>query len=104
MAINDVTTLPVLKPLVSLDKTEIIKIAEKIDTYDLSIMPFEDCCTIFTPPAPKTKPDLEKTRGCEKLIDVDGLMERAIENIKIVDIKPGEEFLNSQEDVFAELL
>ncbi|KOY74985.1 putative tRNA sulfurtransferase [Apilactobacillus kunkeei] len=104
MAINDVTTVPVLKPLLSMDKTEIIKIAERIDTYDLSIMPFEDCCTVFTPPAPKTKPDLEKTRACEKLIDVEGLMQRSLDKVKIIDIKPGEEFLNAQEDVFAELL
>ncbi|AYF92780.1 tRNA uracil 4-sulfurtransferase ThiI [Apilactobacillus bombintestini] len=104
MAINDVTTVPVLKPLLSLDKTEIIKVAKKIDTYDLSILPFEDCCTVFTPPAPKTKPNLEKTRECEKLIDVEGLMKRSLDNVKVMDIKPGEEFLNSQEDVFAELL
>lgn len=104
MAINDVTTVPVLKPLLSLDKTEIIKVAKKIDTYDLSILPFEDCCTVFTPPAPKTKPNLEKTRECEKLIDVEGLMKRSLDNIKVMDIKPSEEFLNSQEDVFAELL
>lgn len=104
MAINDVTTLPVLRPLVSMDKTEIIKIAEKIDTYDLSIMPFEDCCTIFTPPAPKTRPDLEKTRNFEKLIDVDGLMQEAIDGIEVTVIRPGENFMNQQEDVFAELL
>ncbi|GAX01070.1 tRNA uracil 4-sulfurtransferase ThiI [Secundilactobacillus hailunensis] len=104
MAINDVTTLPVLRPLVSMDKTEIIKIAEQIDTYDLSIMPFEDCCTIFTPPAPKTRPDLEKTRNFEKLIDVDGLMQEALDGIKVTVIRPGENFMNQQEDVFAELL
>lgn len=104
MAINDVTTLPVLRPLVSMDKTEIIKIAEKIDTYDLSIMPFEDCCTIFTPPAPKTRPDLEKTRNFEKLIDVAGLMQEALDGIEVTVIRPGENFMNQQEDVFAELL
>lgn len=104
MAINDVTTLPVLRPLVSMDKTEIIKIAEKIDTYDLSIMPFEDCCTIFTPPAPKTRPDLEKARNFEKLIDVDGLMQEALDGIEVTVIRPGENFMNQQEDVFAELL
>ncbi len=104
MAINDVTNLPVLRPLVSMDKTEIIKIAEKIGTYDLSILPYEDCCTIFTPPSPKTKPNLEKSRKFEKYIDVDGLMKNALENIKITNIKPDENFLNSQQDVFAELL
>ncbi|MBW1605811.1 tRNA uracil 4-sulfurtransferase ThiI [Lactobacillus sp. Sy-1] len=104
MAINDVTNLPVLRPLVSMDKTEIIRIAEKIGTYDLSIMPFEDCCTIFTPPSPKTKPDLEKTRHYETYIDVDALTKKAIDGIKVTDIKPGEEFLNQNQDVFSELL
>ncbi len=104
MAINDVTTMPVLRPLVSMDKTEIIKIAEQIDTYELSILPFEDCCTIFTPPAPKTRPDLEKTRNFEKLIDVDTLMAEAINGITVTEIKPGENYMNQQEDVFAELL
>ncbi|MCH5462070.1 tRNA 4-thiouridine(8) synthase ThiI [Lactobacillus sp. LC28-10] len=104
MAINDVTTLPVLRPLVSMDKTEIIKIAEKIDTYDLSILPFEDCCTIFTPPAPKTRPDLEKTRNFEKLIDVEGLMQESLDGIEVTVIHPGENFMNQSEEVFAELL
>ncbi|USS91264.1 tRNA uracil 4-sulfurtransferase ThiI [Fructilactobacillus carniphilus] len=103
-AINDVTTLPVLRPLISLDKTEIIKIAREIDTYDLSIMPFEDCCTIFTPPAPKTKPDLEKTHEFEQLVDVDGLMQDALAGIEVTKINVGDDYLNSQEDVFAELL
>ncbi len=53
MAINDVTTMPIIRPVVSMDKNEIIEIAKEIDTYDLSIMPFEDCCTIFAPPAPR---------------------------------------------------
>ncbi len=103
-AINDVTTMPVLRPLLSLDKTEIIKIARDIDTYDLSIMPFEDCCTIFTPPSPKTKPDLEKTRKYEKNIDIEGLMQEALDGIKISKINVDDNYLNSQEDVFAELL
>lgn len=104
LAINDVTTMPVLRPLVSMDKTEIIKVAEKIDTYDLSILPFEDCCTIFTPPAPKTRPDLEKVRNFEKLIDVDALMQEALAGVQVVDITPGSHFMNQQEEVFAELL
>ncbi|KRL21798.1 thiamine biosynthesis tRNA modification protein ThiI [Lentilactobacillus kisonensis DSM 19906 = JCM 15041] len=104
LAINDVTTMPVLRPLVSMDKEDIIKISKDIKTFDLSILPFEDCCTIFTPPAPKTRPNLEKSRKFEAYIDVDGLMKRAIDNIKITDIKAGEEFLNQDQDVFAELL
>lgn len=103
-AINDVTTLPVLRPLVSMDKEDIIKISKNINTFDLSILPFEDCCTIFTPPAPKTRPSLEKSRKFEGYIDVDGLMKRAIDGIQITDIKAGQEFMNQDQDVFAELL
>ncbi|VDG19177.1 tRNA uracil 4-sulfurtransferase ThiI [Lactiplantibacillus mudanjiangensis] len=104
IAINDVTTLPVLRPVISMDKTEIIKIAENIDTYNLSIMPFEDCCTIFAPPAPKTHPKLDRSRSYEERIDVEGLMQRALDGIKISEIKPGEDYMNAQADVFAELL
>lgn len=72
VAINDVTTLPVLRPVVSLDKNEIIEIAQKIGTFELSVMPFEDCCTIFAPPAPKTKPPrLERARLYESRLAVD---------------------------------
>ncbi|WP_137597417.1 tRNA uracil 4-sulfurtransferase ThiI [Paucilactobacillus kaifaensis] len=104
LAINDVTTMPILRPVVSLDKTEIIKIAKDIDTYELSILPFEDCCTIFAPPSPKTKPNLERTRNYEARLDIEGLMRRALDGVKVSEIKAGEEFLNQQEDVFAELL
>ncbi|WP_341779625.1 tRNA uracil 4-sulfurtransferase ThiI [Levilactobacillus sp. HBUAS70063] len=103
-AINDVTSMPILRPLLSMDKTEIIKVAEDIDTYDLSILPYEDCCTIFTPPAPKTHPSLEKSRKYEGYIDVDGLMKEALDGIVISDIRPGDNYLNQNEDVFAELL
>ncbi|MCT3569856.1 tRNA uracil 4-sulfurtransferase ThiI [Levilactobacillus brevis] len=104
VAINDVTSMPILRPLLSMDKTEIIKVAENIDTYDLSILPYEDCCTIFTPPAPKTHPDLEKSRKYEKYIDVDGLMQEALDGMIITDIHPDDNYLNQNEDVFAELL
>lgn len=103
-AINDVTSMPILRPLLSMDKTEIIKVAENIDTYDLSILPYEDCCTIFAPPAPKTHPDLEKSRKYEKYIDVDGLMQEALDGMIITDIHPDDNYLNQNEDVFAELL
>lgn len=103
-AINDVTTLPVLRPLISMDKTEIIKIAEKIDTYELSILPYEDCCTVFTPPSPKTRPNLEKSRKFEQNIDVEGLMQRAIAGIKVTDIAATDEFMNADVEAFAELL
>ena len=81
-AIEEVTNLPVLRPVLSYDKTEIIKIAEDIDTYDLSILPYEDCCTVFTPPRPKTKPRVDKARQYEQALDVDGLMQRALDGIQ----------------------
>lgn len=104
LAINDVTTMPIIRPVVSMDKNEIIDIAKDIDTYDLSIMPFEDCCTIFAPPSPKTHPDLEKTRCFEKRIDVEGLLERSLAGVKITNIRAEENFMNQNEEVFAELL
>lgn len=103
-AINDVTTMPVIRPVVSMDKNEIIKIAQDIDTFDLSVMPFEDCCTIFAPPSPKTKPRLDKAREYEARLDVDGLMKRALDGIEISEIKVGDEFMNDQAEAFAELL
>lgn len=104
LAINDVTTYPVLRPVLSYDKTEIIKIAEQIGTYDLSILPYEDCCTVFTPPSPKTRPSVERARKYEQRLDIEGLMKRSLDGIKITNIHPGEDFLNQNEDVFAELL
>lgn len=104
LAINDVTTMPIIRPVVSMDKNEIIDIAKDIDTYDLSIMPFEDCCTIFAPPSPKTHPDLEKTRYFEKRIDVEGLLERSLAGVKITNIRAEENFMDQNEEVFAELL
>lgn len=104
LAINDVTSYPVLRPVLSYDKTEIIKIAEQIGTYDLSILPYEDCCTVFTPPSPKTRPSVERARKYEQRLDIEGLMKRSLDGIKITNIHPGEDFLNQNEDVFAELL
>lgn len=87
-----------------MDKNEIIKIAQDIDTFDLSIMPFEDCCTIFAPPSPKTKPKIDKARAYEAKLDVDGLIERALAGVEITEIKIGDTFLNQEEESFAQLL
>jgi tRNA uracil 4-sulfurtransferase len=76
--INEVTTTPILRPLVSMDKVEIIEIAKKIDTHDISILPYEDCCTIFTPKSPKTKPKKEKVLHYESAVDLEPLIEKAI--------------------------
>ena len=103
-AINDVTTMPIIRPVATMDKNEIIAVAEKIDTYDLSIMPFEDCCTIFAPPAPKTRPKTDRARYYETKIDVEGLMQRAMDGIKITEIKASDTFLTQAQDVIAELL
>ena len=65
--INEVTNMPVIRPVVCLDKEEIINIARRIDTFEISIRPYEDCCTIFAPKNPKTRPSLEKSKELEKL-------------------------------------
>jgi tRNA uracil 4-sulfurtransferase len=78
-AINEVTNMPVLRPLVAMDKLEIIGISKKIDTYNTSILPFEDCCTIFIPENPVIKPDLEKVHEYEAAFDFTPLMKEAIE-------------------------
>ena len=85
---EDVTTMPVLRPLIGLDKEEIVKIARKIGTFDTSILPYEDCCTVFTPRHPKTKPSVEETREYESALDVEGLCQRAMENREMIRVKP----------------
>ena len=104
VAINEVTNTPIIRPVVSMDKNEIIEIAQKIDTFDLSIQPFEDCCTIFAPPAPKTKPKLDKTQGFEARLDVEGLIERAMAGLVISEIKIGDNLEKMQEDEFSDFL
>lgn len=86
LAINDVTTTPIIRPVITMDKLEIIDIAQQIDTYDLSIQPFEDCCTIFTPPAPKTRPKVEKAREYEARLAVDALIERALAGVRLTQV------------------
>ncbi|MCO6017494.1 MULTISPECIES: tRNA uracil 4-sulfurtransferase ThiI [Carnobacterium] len=104
VAINEVTNTPIIRPVVSMDKNEIIEIAQKIDTFDLSIQPFEDCCTIFAPPAPKTKPKLDKAQGFEARLDVEGLIERAMAGLVISEIKIGDNLEKMQEEEFSDFL
>jgi len=104
LAINDVTNTPILRPLVSMDKNEIIDIAKNIDTFELSILPYEDCCTIFTPPKPKTRPSVEKVRKYEKALDVEGLIERALAGIEIEKISIGDDQESIAKEEFEELL
>lgn len=103
VTINEVTSTPIIRPVVSMDKTEIIEIAEKIDTFELAIQPFEDCCTIFAPPQPKTRPRLDKAQEYEARLDLEGLMARALEGLKITEIS-AETAKDKQEDEFADFL
>ncbi|GEK87965.1 thiamine biosynthesis protein ThiI [Alkalibacterium putridalgicola] len=104
LAINAVTSTPVLRPLISTDKNDIIDIAKQIDTYELAVQPFEDCCTIFAPTRPKTKPKLQKVEDFEKAIDVNGLMDRALEGMKIEKIGIETDENKEREKNFADLL
>ncbi|MCR2821866.1 tRNA uracil 4-sulfurtransferase ThiI [Lederbergia panacisoli] len=83
-AINDVTSTPILRPLITMDKIDIIKIAEEIDTLEISNRPYEDCCTIFTPPSPKTRPRLEKVVSFEQKYEWEPLLSEAIENTETI--------------------
>lgn len=88
LAINAVSTTPIIRPVVTMDKLEIIEIAQEIDTFDISIQPFEDCCTIFAPDRPKTNPKIKNVEQYEQRLDVDGLVERAVAGIRITEITP----------------
>ena len=91
--INDVTNMPVIRPLIATDKLDIINIARKIDTYEISIRPYEDCCTIFAPKNPKTKPSLEKCLYFEEKFDYQTLINEALDNVEVVYINKDEELL-----------
>ncbi|WEG13877.1 tRNA 4-thiouridine(8) synthase ThiI [Pullulanibacillus sp. KACC 23026] len=88
--INEVTNYPVLRPLISEDKVDIIAIAQEIDTYDISIRPYEDCCTIFLPKAPKTKPSREKAALFEADLDIEALVAEAVAGIETLDLRKDE--------------
>ena len=94
--INAVTNTPVIRPLATTDKVEIIKISKKIGTYDISIRPYEDCCTIFTPKAPKTMPHQDEVEALEKKWDFESLIKDALNNIEVKIISIEEE---KQEDL-----
>ncbi|WP_430616526.1 tRNA sulfurtransferase ThiI [Enterococcus sp. DIV0176] len=102
VAINEVTNTPIIRPVATMDKLEIIEVAEKIDTFELSIQPFEDCCTIFAPPQPKTRPNLDKVHQYEERLAIDEMIERALAGLKIEGIRV--EAAQEQEEEFADLL
>ena len=84
---EDVTDLPVLRPLIGMDKEEIVRIARHIGTFDTSILPYEDCCTVFTPRHPKTKPHVEEVREIESVLDIQGLVDKALSQREVVKVK-----------------
>lgn len=96
--IGEVTSLPVIRPVVCFDKLDIIDIAKKIGTYDISILPFIDCCTIFVPKHPVINPEIEKAIEYEKLIDYEAMIKRALESEEVIKIK------SKEEKKFSELL
>ena len=84
VAINSVTNMPVIRPVACMDKLEIIDIAKEINTYETSILPYEDCCTIFLPKHPVINPDVEKCIKYESTFDYEALIEDAINNIEVI--------------------
>ena len=95
-SINSVTNMPVIRPVACLDKLEIIDIARRINTYETSILPYEDCCTIFVPDHPVINPTIEKCIEYEKLIDVDSLINEVMNSIETIKIENND---NSYSDV-----
>ncbi|MBE6133147.1 MAG: tRNA 4-thiouridine(8) synthase ThiI [Erysipelotrichaceae bacterium] len=81
--INEVTNTPVIRPCATMDKLDIIAISKKIDTYDISVRPYEDCCTIFTPKNPKTAPDLEMAKEYENKFNYEEMITEALNNVEV---------------------
>ena len=87
---NEAAEYPVFRPVIGMDKKEIIDISRKIDTYETSTLPYEDCCTVFSPKHPKTKPRIEDIKAAEASFDFDALVEKAVAETEIKRFKCGE--------------
>ena len=96
LAINDVTNMPIIRPVVCMDKVEIIDLSKKIGTYETSILPYEDCCTIFTPKNPVTKPRVDKCEKYETKWDFDKMVQECIDNTEDIWVHP----VKVEEDLF----
>src|SRR5699024_5618666 len=83
---NQSTNMAVLRPLIGMDKVDIIEIAKEIGTYETSIQPFEDCCTVFLPKHPVTKPQVKNIEESEKVLDIEGLVDQVIEDMEVYSI------------------
>lgn len=90
---DDVATMPVLRPLIGMDKEEIVRIARHVGTFDTSILPYEDCCTVFTPKHPKTKPTLGQVLYAEGKLDREALIEKALASVEKVKVSYHDEAL-----------
>ena len=84
---NAMARSPVFRPLIGMDKDEIVQIARRIDTFETSILPYEDCCTVFTPKHPKTKPVLAQVEEQERKLPFDTLCDEAMETLQTFYIK-----------------
>ena len=83
---NDAAEYIVFRPLIGMDKYEIVDIARRIETFETSILPYEDCCTVFVAKHPKTKPVLERIENSEKALNIEEMVNNCIENIEVIDI------------------
>ena len=83
---NSVVSMPVFRPLIGFDKSEIIEIANKINTFETSSLPYEDCCTVFTPRHPATHPKMDKILWGESKLDSEALIEEALAGIEVVTV------------------
>ena len=84
---NEVPQLPILRPLLGLNKVQIIDLAKKIGTYDISIQPYDDCCTVFVPDSPETRPTIEQVRKGEVDLNIDDKIKEAVENVEVIHIE-----------------
>ena len=85
---DEAADMVVFRPLIGMDKEEIIRISRKIDTFDISIEPYEDCCTVFTPKHPRTRPVLKYVKEAQERAGFDEMIERALNNLKTTNITP----------------
>ena len=98
--INCVTDMPVIRPVACLDKLEIIDISKKIGTYDVSIQPFEDCCTIFTPKNPVTRPTKHRAERLESRFDYEALLDECVEKMESINLYPKKIISEDVADIF----
>lgn len=89
LAVTDsVVRMPVYRPLIGMDKSEVVEISQKIETYDISILPYEDCCTVFVAKHPVTKPTIEKAERYESVLDMEKLIQNALDGTDTIYIEP----------------